>query len=156
MPGQTSSPVTSTSAHPGKPNITVNPYLFFGGRCEEAIEFYKKALGAEVGFLMRFKDGPDQSMTPPGCGDKVLHARLEIGSTVAFVSDGRCEGKTDFQGFSLSINVPTEADADRIFAALAEGGKVDMPLCKTFFSPRFGMVDDRFGVAWLVIVERSV
>jgi PhnB protein len=148
--------MTSTPAQTGKPGITVNPYLFFGGRCEEAIEFYRKALGAEVGFLMRFKEGPDPSMTPPGCGDKVLHARLEIGSTVAYVSDGRCEGKTDFQGFSLSVNAPTEADADRIFAALAEGGKVDMPLSKTFFSPRFGMVDDRFGVAWMVIVERSV
>jgi PhnB protein len=146
----------STPARTAKPDITVNPYLFFGGRCEEAIEYYKKALGAKVGLLMRFKEGPDQSMTPPGAGDKVMHARLEIGNTVAFVSDGQCEGKTDFGGFSLSINAPTEADADSIFAALSEGGKVEMPLSKTFFSPRFGMLEDRFGVAWMVIVERSV
>jgi PhnB protein len=146
----------STPDNTVRPDFSINPYLFFGGRCEEAIEFYRKALGAKVGFLMRFKEGPDQSMTPPGCGDKVLHARLDVGKTVVFVSDGQCEGKTDFQGFSLSINAPTEADADRIFAALAEGGKVEMPLSKTFFSPRFGMLEDRFGVAWMVIVERAV
>jgi PhnB protein len=130
----------------------VQPYLFFEGRCEEAVEFYRQALGAEVERLMRFKDSPDQSMCAPGSGDKVMHATFRIGATTVMASDGRCEGRPSFQGFSLSLTVPTEAEADRFFTALGDGGQVQMPLTKTFFSPRFGMVADRFGVSWMIYV----
>ncbi|HEX4944326.1 MAG TPA: VOC family protein [Usitatibacteraceae bacterium] len=135
--------------------MQVQPYLFFDGRCEEAIEFYRKALGAEVTMLMRVKDSPDPpppGMYPPDSGNKVMHASLRIGEATVMASDGRCQGKPVFQGFSLSLDARTEADADRLFAALADGGTVQMPLGKTFFSPRFGMVADRFGVSWMVIV----
>jgi PhnB protein len=131
---------------------TVQPYLFFDGRCEEAIEFYHKTLGAEVTTLMRFKDSPDPGMSAPGAGDKVLHASLRIGETTVLASDGRCEGHPSFQGFSLSLPVANEAEADRLFVALGDGGQVQMPLAKTFFSPRFGMVADRFGVSWMILV----
>ncbi len=134
----------------------VQPYLFFNGRCEEAIEFYRKALGAEVGMLMRFRESPEPpqpGMLPPGSENKVMHATIRVGDTNVMVSDGHCQGKTDFQGFSLSITVSREADAERLFAALAEGGQVRMPLGKTFFSPRFGMVADRFGVSWMILVQ---
>jgi len=128
----------------------------FDGRCEEAIELYKKALGAKVEMLMRFKESPEPP--PPGCmapgtEDKVMHACLRIGDTAVMASDGQCGGKPSFQGVSLSITAPNEAEADRMFNALADGGQVQMPLAKTFFSPRFGMVADRFGVSWMVIVE---
>jgi PhnB protein len=135
--------------------MTIQPYLFFDGRCEEAIEFYRRALGAEVTMLMRFKECPDTpqpGMVPPGSENKVMHASLRIGETVVMASDGRCQGKPSFQGFSLSITVANEAEADRVFGALADGGQVQMPLGKTFFSPRFGMVADRFGVSWMVII----
>jgi PhnB protein len=133
----------------------VQPYLFFDGRCEEALEFYKATLGAEVVMLMRFRDSPDPlppGMVPPGSEGKVMHASLRVGDTEVLASDGRCLGRPSFQGFSLSLTVPDEAAADRLFAALADGGQVQMPLGKTFFSPRFGMVADRFGVGWMVIV----
>lgn len=133
--------------------MQVQPYLFFDGRCEEAIEFYKKTLGAEVGMLMRFKDSPDKSMCAPGSENKVMHASLTIGETRVMASDGRNGGKPKFDGFALSINARDEADANRKFDALADGGSVTMPLSKTFFSPRFGMVADKFGVHWMVIVE---
>jgi PhnB protein len=132
--------------------MTVQPYLFFDGRCEEAIEFYRSALGAEVEMLMRFKESPDPDMCPPGSDDKVLHSSFRIGDTSLLASDGRCLGNPNFDGFSLSLTVPDEAEAERLFAALAEGGQVQMPLTKTFFSPRFGMVADRFGVSWMVHV----
>jgi PhnB protein len=137
--------------------MQVQPYLFFDGRCEEAIEFYRKALGAEVTMLMRFKDSPEPpapSMCPPGSENKVMHANLRIGDTQVMASDGRCQGRPNFQGFSLSLTVPDDAEAERRFAALSDGGKVQMPLAKTFFSSRFGMVADRFGVSWMVIVAR--
>lgn len=133
----------------------IEPYLFFDGRCEEAIEFYRNALGAEVDMLMRFKDSPEPhqpGMTAPGSENKVMHANLRIGGTSVMASDGRCGGKPHFDGFALSLGVATEAEADRLFAALADDGKVQMPLTRTFFSPRFGMVADRFGVMWMVIV----
>jgi len=133
----------------------VQPYLFFDGRCAEAVEFYKSALGAEVEMLMRFKDSPeppDPAMVPPGSEDKVMHACFRIGETAVMASDGMCQGKPSFQGFSLSITASDEAEADRLFAALGAGGQVQMPLAKTFFSPRFGMVADRFGVSWMVVV----
>jgi PhnB protein len=138
--------------------MQIQPYLFFDGRCDEAIEFYRKALGAEVTMLMRFKDSPEPHQPgalPPGAENKVMHANLQIGKNTLFVSDGRCQGKPNFQGFSLSLTVADEAEADRLFAALTDGGQIVMPLAKTFFSPRFGMLADRFGVAWMVYVSTS-
>lgn len=132
--------------------MIVQPYLFFDGRCEEAIEFYRSALGAEVEMLMRFKESPDPDMCPPDSDDKVMHSSFRIGDTSVLASDGRCLGNPNFEGFSLSLTVPDEAEAERLFAALAEGGQVQMPLTKTFFSPRFGMVGDRFGVSWMIHV----
>ena len=132
--------------------MQVQPYLFFEGRCEEALEFYRGALGAEVTMLMRFKESPDPGMVAPGTEDKVMHASFRIGETTVLASDGRCEGQPSFQGFALSLTVPNEAEAERLFAALGDGGQVQMPLTKTFFSPRFGMVADRFGVSWMVYV----
>jgi PhnB protein len=135
--------------------MQVQPYLFFDGRCEEALEFYRRALGAEVTMLMRFKDSPEppQSGTcPPGSDDKVMHASVRIGDTTVMASDGRCMGQPSFQGFSLTVTASDEAEAERLFNALADGGQVQMPLTRTFFSPRFGMAADRFGVSWMVIV----
>jgi PhnB protein len=135
--------------------MRVEPYLFFDGRCEEAIEFYRKALGAEVTMLMRYKESPEPpppGKVPPGSENKVLHSNLRIGETMVMASDGHCQGKPSFQGFSLSVTAPNEAEAERMFTALADGGQVQMPLAKTFFSPRFGMVADRFGVSWMIIV----
>ena len=136
--------------------MQVQPYLFFDGRCEEAIEFYRRAVGAKVEMLMRFKDSPEpcpEAMVPPGSESKVMHSSFRIGDTMVMASDGRCQGKPSFQGFSLSVSAANEAEADRLFAALGEGGQVQMPMSKTFFSPRFGMVADRFGVGWMIIVE---
>jgi PhnB protein len=135
--------------------MQVQPYLFFDGRCDEALGFYRQALGAEVTILMRFKDSPDShehGMIPPGAGDKVMHASVRIGETTVLASDGRCLGRPSFQGFSLSLTVRDDAEAERLFHSLAEGGQVQMPLGKTFFSSRFGMVADRFGVAWMIYV----
>ena len=136
--------------------MRVEPYLFFNGRCEEAVEFYKKALGAEVAMLMRFKDSPEPhapGMLPPGSENKVMHVSFRVGDTTVMASDGFCKGQTDFQGLSLSLTVSNETEADRVFAALADGGHVQMPLNKTFWSPRFGMVTDRFGLGWMVTVR---
>jgi PhnB protein len=133
--------------------MQVQPYLFFDGRAEEAAEFYRRALGAEVTMLMRFKESPDPGSCPTGSEEKVMHMSLRIGKTQILASDGRCTGKPSFQGFALTITVDSEAEADRVFSALAEGGQVQMPLAKTFFSPRFGMAADRFGVSWMVLVE---
>jgi PhnB protein len=135
--------------------MRVEPYLFFNGRCEEAVEFYKKALGAKVAMLMRFKDSPEPhapGMLPPGSENKVMHVSFRVGDTTVMASDGFCKGQTEFQGLSLSLTVSNEAEADRVFAALADGGQVQMPLNKTFWSPRFGMVTDRFGLGWMVPV----
>jgi PhnB protein len=133
----------------------IEPYLFFEGRCAEAVEFYRDALGAEVTMLMRYKDSPEPAppgKLPPGSEDKVMHASLRIGDTTVMASDGLCQGPPSFQGFSLSITVPDETRADKMFAALADRGQVQMPLGKTFWSPRFGMVTDRFGVGWMINV----
>jgi len=136
--------------------MQIQPYLFFDGRCEEAIEFYGRALGAKVIMLMRFKDNPEppsgDCKPAPGTEDKVMHASLGIGDTQVMVSDGMCGGKPAFQGFSLSLTAADATEAGRLFAALGEGGEVQMPLGKTFFSPAFGMVADRFGVSWMVYV----
>jgi PhnB protein len=133
--------------------MPVTPYLFLDGRCEEAIEFYKKTLGAKVEMMMRFKESPDPGMCPAGGENKIMHSCVKIGGTSVMASDGRNQGKPKFEGFALSINAKDEAEADRTFAALADGGQVQMPLEKTFFAKRFGMVADRFGVGWMVIVE---
>jgi PhnB protein len=133
--------------------MLVEPYLFFDGKCEEALEFYRRTIGAEVTALLRWKDSPDPQMAMPGASDKVMHARLRIGDTMVMASDGRCQGKPEFQGFALSLTAADIAEADRLFAALGDGGQVQMPLSETFFSPRFGMVADRFGVSWMVYVE---
>ena len=135
--------------------MQVQPYLFFDGRCEQALDFYRNALGAEVMMLMRFKDSPEPhqpGMVPPGSEDKVMHASFRIGDTTVMGSDGNCAGQPKFQGFSLSLSADSEAEAERMFAALADGGQVQMPLTRTFFSPRYGMVADRFGVSWMLLV----
>ena len=135
--------------------MLVQPYLFFDGRCEEAIAFYRRAVGAEALMVMRFKDSPEPpppGTLPPGCDDKIMHAAVRIGDATVLMSDGRCQGQAAFQGFSLSLTTADEGEADRCFAALADGGEVRMPLATTFFSPRFGMVADRFGVGWMVYV----
>lgn len=132
--------------------MQIQTYLHFDGRCEEAIEFYRRTLGAEVTFLMRFKDSPEPhqpGMVPPGSENKVMHATFRIGDTTFMASD--C-GPQTFQGFSLAITPPTEAKAEKLFAALSDGGQVKMPLTKTFFSPKFGMLTDRFGVSWMIHV----
>ena len=132
--------------------MQIQPYLFFDGRCEEAVEFFRSALGAEVTMLMHFKDSPDPTMCSGGTLDKVMHMEFRIGGTTVLASDGRCGGAPSFQGFALSLTVPNEAEAERRFAALSDGGEVQMPLAKTFFSPRFGMVADKYGVSWMVFV----
>jgi PhnB protein len=138
-----------------KDNRIVQPYLFFNGNCEQAVEFYRKALGAKIEMMMRFKESPEPAppgMVPPGFENKIMHSSFSIGETTLMASDGCSNEKANFQGFSLSLSVPNEAEADRVFAALADGGKVGMPLAKTFWSPRFGMLEDRFGVGWMVSV----
>ncbi len=138
--------------------MAIEPYLNFDGRCEEAIEFYKKALGAEVVMLMRFGESPDPcppSTMAPGSENKVMHASLNIGGSTVMASDGYCQGKANFNGITLSLSIKDDAAADKAFNALAEGGQIHMPLGKTFFSPRFGMVADKFGVPWMVIVPQK-
>jgi PhnB protein len=133
--------------------MQVQPYLNFNGRCEEALAFYGKALGAKIERVMHFKDSPDPSMVSPGSENKVMHSSFRVGDAIVMASDGRCQGETNFQGISLTLTVPDEAEAEQRFTALSDGGQVQMPLTKTFFSPSFGMVADRFGVTWMVLVE---
>jgi PhnB protein len=137
--------------------MLVQSYLFFNGRCEEAIEFYRKALGAEVKMMMRFKENPEP-MTE-GCGpdggsipgENIMHASLKIGETEVMASDGMGQGNPEFKGFSLSLTAASDTEAQRLFKALSDGGKVEMPMMKTFYASSFGMVEDRFGVSWMVI-----
>ena len=144
--------------------MKVEPYLFFEGRCEEALEFYRRALGAQVTMLMRYKDNPEPA-AGPGCGEganarggptpeMVMHAAFTVGETQVMASDGMGSGSPAFKGISLSLSPANDAEAQRLFAALAQGGQVQMPLGKTFFSPAFGMVADRFGVSWMVVVPQ--
>jgi len=136
-------------------NRIVQPYLFFNGTCEQAVEFYRTALGAQVEFMMRYKESPEPpppGMVPPGFENKIMHISFRLGETTVMASDGCSAEKAGFEGFSLSLSVPNEKEADRAFAALANGGQVKMPLTKTFWSPRFGMVHDRFGIGWMVSV----
>jgi PhnB protein len=134
--------------------MNVQPYLFFEGRCEEAIGFYASAIGAEVQMLMRYKDAPEQeAASPPSPPEKIMHASLKVGQSIVMMSDGRCSGQPSFSGLSLSLLVADKAEAQRAFAALADGGQPFMPLTETFFSPQFGMLTDRFGLTWMVMVE---
>ena len=136
------------------PDTAITPYLFFGGRCEEAIGFYRTALGAEVEMLMRFDESPDApppGMVPPGFEKKVMHASLRVRGISLMMSDG-CDTVAKFEGFRLALSVPSEAEAKQSFDALAAGGSVQMPLTKTFWSPCYGMVTDRFGLGWMVMV----
>jgi PhnB protein len=136
--------------------MQVQSYLIFNGRCEEAIEFYKKALGADVEMMMRFKEAPEGQCSP-GTDDKIMHSSFRIGDTVVMASDGMSVGKPlEFKGFPLTLDAKDEADAERLFAALADGGQVFQPLIKTFFSPKFGVVSDKFGVSWMVIVPQPM
>ncbi len=137
--------------------MPIEPYLFFEGRCKEALDFYARALGAKVEMLMRYSESPEPpppGKLPPGSEQKVMHAVLRIGDARVLASDGLCSGKSDFGGFSLCLTAPKEADAKRMFAALADGGQVLMPLSKTFYSPCFGMVTDRFGIGWMILVPQ--
>ena len=141
-----------------KDNQIIQPYLFFNGRCEEAIEFYRNALGAEIEMMMRFKDSPEPpppGTVPPGFDNKIMHASFRVGQTTVMASDGCSAEKASFQGFSLSLAVQNEAEADRAFNALADGGQIKMPLTKTFWSPRFGMLEDRLGIGWMINVAPS-
>ncbi len=136
--------------------MQVLPYLSFEGRCEEALAFYREALDAQVEMLMRFSESPEApppGAVAPGSEDKVMHASFRVGDSTLMASDGGCSGHTGFQGISLSLNLSDVAEAERRFAALAEGGEVQMPLGPTFWSPAFGMVVDRFGVSWMVNVS---
>jgi PhnB protein len=147
-----------TAAQTAAVKTVVQPYLFFNGRCEEAVAFYKKSLGAEIEMLMHFKDNPDQESMKDGCPggpvnpDWVMHTTLKIGESQIMASDGMPGQPSGFQGFSLSLTAPTVAQCDRWFNALADGGQVQMPLAKSFFAERFGCVADKFGVSWMVIV----
>ena len=133
--------------------MQIEPYLFFDGRTEEALEFYQKKLGAKVDFLMRYKDNPDPKYNPPGSDEKVMHSLFRIGDTPLMASDGNCQGKANFQGFALTLNAADAAEAKQRFEALADGGQVQMALNETFFARSFGMVADRFGVNWMVMAE---
>jgi PhnB protein len=129
----------------------VQPYLFFDGRCDEAIAFYKKAIGAEVEMLMRWKDSPEKSMCTPANEDKVMHSCIKVGETRMMASDGRNTGNPKFDGFALSLDVKSDDEAQKQFKVLSDGGEVAMPMGPTFFASSFGMVRDRFGVHWMVI-----
>ena len=131
--------------------MNVEPYLFFDGRCEQALEFYKKAVGAKVVAVIRYKENPEPKHNPPNSDDKVMHALFRIGDATIMASDGNCQGKPSFQGFALTLNAADAAEAKRRFDALAEGGQVQMPLGETFFANSFGMLADRFGVSWMVL-----
>jgi PhnB protein len=136
--------------------MRVSPYLNFDGRCDEAVEFYKGAAGAKVKMLMRFKDMPPSASPAgitPGTENKVMHGELSVGDSTVFVSDGRCTGRGRFEGVSLNLAAANEAEAGKLFNALAAGGQITMPLAKTFFASSFGMLIDKFGVSWMVIVQ---
>ena len=133
--------------------MQVQSYLFMDGRAEEAIEFYKKAIGATVNTQLRFKENPD-AVCAPGSENKIMHADISIGETRMLLSDGHNKGQPNFQGFGLALTTKTEAEANKVFDALAAGGKVTMPQAKTFFSPRFGMLADKFGVNWMILAAQ--
>ena len=138
--------------------MNVQPYVFFDGKCEEALEFYKQALGAKVEMMMRYSENPDKpdpSKMPPNSANKIMHAAFKVGDTQILASDGHCQGKPSFQGFGLAISAANDAEASKVFNAVGKGGKVQAPLGKTFFASSFGMVTDKFGVLWMVIAEKK-
>ncbi|HKP23554.1 MAG TPA: VOC family protein [Dongiaceae bacterium] len=135
--------------------MKVQPYVFFDGKCEEALEFYKRAVGAKVNMLMRFGEAPDQSQIKPESRNKVMHAAVHVGETEILASDGHCLGAPAFQGFALTINAANSAEALKLFTGIAEGGKIQMPLDKTFFAASFGIAVDKFGVSWMVIADKA-
>ena len=135
--------------------MQIEPYLFFEGRTEEALQFYQQKLGAQVDAIIRYKENPEPKYNPPGSDEKVMHSLFRIGDTKVMASDGNCAGKPSFQGFALTLNASSPAEAEQRFNALAEGGKVQMPLGETFFAERFGMVADRFGVSWMVLSQKK-
>ena len=139
--------------------MLIQPYLFFDGRCEEALDFYRQAIGAQVTMLMRNKESPEKpppGMLAPGSEEKVMHASFTVGDSLVMASDGFAKGQPEFKGFSLSLQADDEAEARRLFDALAAGGSVTMPLGKTFWSPAFGMLTDRFGIGWMVQVPPAM
>lgn len=135
----------------------IQPYLFFNGRCEEAVKFYTQVLDAKVHLTMRYRESPDPAppgMVPEGWGEKIMHTSFTVGSSLIMASDG-CDAKPAFEGFSLSLTLPDAAAAKRAFNALSKGGQVKMPLTKTFWSPCFGMLTDQFGIGWMVTVPEE-
>jgi len=131
--------------------MTIQPYLFFDGRCEEAIDFYRRTIDARVTQLMRFKDVPNACSPGTQQENKIMHASLQVRGATILASDGECQGKANFDGFGLSLQAPNDSEAERLFGALSDGGAVRMPMTKTFFASKFGMVKDRFGVTWMVL-----
>lgn len=132
----------------------IQPYLFFGGRCQEALDFYKSALGAQLDFVMRYNESPEPpppGRIPPGWENKIMHCSFRVGGSVLMASDG-CEPGAKFEGFALGISAPSDAEAEKLFNALAAGGQVQMPLTKTFWTSKFGMLADKFGITWMVSV----
>ena len=129
----------------------VNPYVFFDGKCEEALDSYKSKLGAKVNVLMRYSENPNPAHNPPGSDEKVMHSEFQVGDSKIMASDGLCHGKPSFQGFSLTIQCASDAEAQRLYTALGEGGQVQMPLGPTFFAHSFGMVADKYGIGWMLI-----
>lgn len=134
----------------------VQPYLFFNGRCQEALDFYQEALGATIEMVMHFQDAPDQSVVPPHSAEKIMHCNFRIGDSTVLASDGRCTGEPAFQGFALTIAAKDDTEAERLFGALAEGGEVQMPMAETFFASRFGTVADKFGVSWMILSPKQM
>ena len=137
--------------------MVIQPYLFFEGRCEEALDFYSKALGAKIEMKMRYSESPEgcPKGMPAGSEKKIMHAAFKLGRDLIMASDGMNSGNPAFNGITLSISVDDEAGVKKYFDALAQGGKVVAPLTKTFFSPSFGMVADKFGVPWMVLVNKA-
>jgi PhnB protein len=131
--------------------MNVQPYLSFEGRAQEAIDFYKSALGAKVDMIMQFKDAPPEMKTSPESKDKIMHSAFRIGDTQIMATDGQCSGKATFSGITLTLNAASNGEAEKLFNALAQGGTVNMPMSETFFAHRFGMVADKFGVGWMVL-----
>jgi PhnB protein len=131
--------------------MNVQPYLSFEGRAQEALDFYKSALGAKVDVVMQFKDAPPEMKASPESGDKIMHSAFHIGDTQIMATDGQCTGKATFSGITLTLNAASNGEAEKLFNALAQGGQVQMPMAETFFAHRFGMVADKFGVGWMVL-----
>jgi PhnB protein len=137
--------------------MNVQPYMSFEGNAQEAIDFYKSAIGAQVKMVMHFKDAPPEmkAQMSPGTMDKVMHACITIGDSDVFLTDGRCGGKANFSGITLTLNATSDGEAEKLFAALGKGGQVEMPMAETFFATRFGTVADKFGVHWMVLNPKN-